>query len=149
MVKGLEFDEGNLDDEDICEKILNLHALYSDWIYLQGNKYIANSEFRDLSCPLPENTCDIISFEPDLNIKVLLKSKSNSNSPYTILKTRVDDYVQKHSPVMEKHVSIPPVIDINADLTVASSANTKIVEKNEKLIAFYLLFFSTQLRQIG
>ena len=142
MVKGLEFDEGNLDDEDICEKFLNLHALYSDWIYLQGNKYIANSEFRDLSCPLPENTCDIISFEQDLNIKVLLKSKNNSNSPYSMLKTRVEDYVHKHSPTMEKHVSIPPLVDINEDLTVVSSANTKIVEKNEKLIAFSSILFS-------
>ena len=142
MVKGLDFDEGNLDDEDICNKFLNLHELYSDWVFLQGNKYIVNSEFRDLSCPLPEGVCDVVSFEADLNIKVLLKSKNSSNSPYTILKALVDDYIQKHSPDMEKPASIPPVIDINADLTVASSANTKIVEKNEKLIAFLSILFS-------
>ena len=43
---------------------------------------------------------------------------------------------------MEKHVSIPPLVDINEDLTVASSANTKVVEKNEKLIAFSSILFS-------
>ena len=89
--------------------------------FLQANKYIVNAEFRDLSCPLPENVCDIVSFEEDLNIKVLLKSKNSSNSPYTILKAVVDNYIQKHSPVIEKSVSIPPVIDVNVDLTVALS----------------------------
>ena len=41
--------------------------------FLQANKYIVSSEFKDLSCLLPENVCDIVSFENDLNTKVLLK----------------------------------------------------------------------------
>ena len=142
MVKGFDFEEGNLDDEDTCNAFLNLHELYADWIFLQANKYIVCAEFRDLSCPLPENVCDLVSFEEDLNIKVLLKSKNNSNSPYTILKAVVDTFIQKYAPVIEKPASIPPIIDFNADVTVASSTNTKIVEKNEKLIAFLSILFS-------
>jgi hypothetical protein len=109
---------------------------------LQAKKYIVSAEFKDLSCPLPENICDIILFEDELNIKVLLKLKNSSNSPYAILKDKVDSCIQKHSPIIEKSISISPFIDLDTDVTVALSTNTKLVDKNEKLIAFLSIIFS-------
>ena len=113
----------------------------TDWIFLQANKYIASAEFKDLSCPLPESVCDIISFEDELNIKVLLKSKNSSNRPYAILKAKVDSFIQNHLHIIEKSISLSPFIDLDTDVTVASSTNTNLVDKNEKLIAFLSIIF--------
>ena len=143
MIKGFDFEEDHLDNEDICSEFVKVHELYADWLYLQSNKYIVNCEFRDLKCLLPENVCDVVLFDDDLSIKVLLKSKHNSNSPYAILKAVVDGFIKKHSPILEtsKATSIPPVIDLNGDVTVASSSNTKIVEKMRNLLPFSQFYF--------
>ena len=63
------------------------------------------------------------------------------NSPYAILKVEVDNFIQQHLPIVEKSLSIFPMIDLEADVTVASSTSTKIVEKMRGLLPFYQFFF--------
>ena len=61
IIKGYDFEEGHLDNNEVFTSVVDVHDLYSEWIFLHSRKYIVTSLFatENETCPVPANTPSI------------------------------------------------------------------------------------------
>ena len=88
-----------------------------------------------------------VSFDHDLPLSVIIRRTNVPNAALDLLDQEVSRFREKHSPPEHKTYTPGPVPDhiSLADKTIVSnnsSHDTKVIEKNEKLISFLAIMFS-------
>ena len=145
LIKGLNFDEGPVSDKNIAEKFEKAHELYDDFLHLKVNTVMPDESFFDCEddCPMPD-TIAPINLVNELPLKVLFKH----HDAYGALKAEIDKFISANKPTPSP-APAPPVpneVAILDNKTVVTSTSTahdaKLIEKNERLIAFLSIFFS-------
>ena len=93
IVKGLDFPEEPIENNEIYDKFGETHELYADWIYIHNRKQVASKDFFDgeTKVPMPEGACDVISHYAELHLKVLFKSKHDPSNLYPIIKAEFEN----------------------------------------------------------
>ena len=129
LVKGLQFQEGSIDDTQIVELFEKQHELYDDFFHLKVKANVLNASFFDLDqdCPLPD-TVPPMNLNRDLPLKVNFRH----NKAYSLLKQEVDKLNKAdiiaiapppvtpvEAPSVPKEVAVP---DHRTVVTSASSA---------------------------
>ena len=104
IIKGYEFDDGDIDNKHVQDSLIQVHDLYAEWIYLLGKNYIIDSNFTTgkVPCPTPEVYSTITAYS-ELPIKVLFKTKTK-DSPFAIIKKQVDNFILANKKETINHV---------------------------------------------
>ena len=145
LIKGLKFDEGPVTDKTVCETFEKTHELYEDFLHLKVKTSMPDESFFDMEedCPMPD-TIAPINLVNELPLKVLFKH----HDAYPILKSEIDKLlsIEKPAPSPVLAPNVPNEVAILDHKTVVTSASStqdvKLLEKNERLIAFLSIFFS-------
>ena len=151
LIKGLNILEGDIGEDEVYDKLGKAHDIYADWAYLHSKKYVMGKDFfvGDKKCPIPERTCDNISYSQEIPFKVLFKSKKESD-PYNLAKMEVAKFILQNKPaVTESETSkIPDEVDIleeNKTIVTTSTTASSINTKNDRIQAFLAILFSKPL----
>ena len=144
IIQGYEFEEGEIEDENIRESLLQVHDLYAEWVFLFQKSYIVDSCFTSdkITWPTPEVRSITTAFH-ELPIKVLFKT-TNKDSPYNIIKQHVDNFIQanRQENKIEK-TSVPEVVNLSEDKTLASKIDSSVSSvMNDRLTAFLQILFA-------
>ena len=144
FLKTQSFAEGCLTDPSVMAAFCDTHELFQDWFTLKSEQFLMTEEFFDLEtkCPTPEGVTDI-TFDKDLPLSVLIRRKGIQNAALDILDKELARFIVTPAPQRDS----PPVPDLvslaeKTIASVASSHESKCVEKNEKLRAFLSVMYS-------
>ena len=141
MLTGYNFEEGEIHNESIYDSASKVHDLYADWVFLHSKKYVVPAHFLELTgFPVPNQTCDIITYSSDIPLKVLFKRAY----PFTVIKKEVETFILANRKTEVKPPSVPEVIDvIQGKASIASNTNTsEEAVANDRLIAFLQIMFA-------
>ena len=105
LVKGLQFQEGSVDDTQIVELFEKQHELYDDFFHLKVKTHVLDASFFDLEqdCPLPD-TVPPVNLNLDLPLKVIFRH----NKAYGLLKKEVDKF-NEETPTQKAPLPSTPV----------------------------------------
>ena len=144
IVKGFTFFKGDIDDDEVYDKFGSVHALYADWAFLFIKKYIVSSDFNtpNAHCPMPERLQNSLTTLKEIPIKVLFKSKQASG-PYQVIKEQIELFISANKKPESIEISVPKIVDMADDKTLASSAASSTSVTNERLTAFMAILFSS------
>ena len=146
LIKGYQFEEGNLDTNEFKNTLSAIHPIYEAWVSFKTG-FICDGDFCDESCPLPKDYGNSLVFELQLRPDILYKSDDVQG--YRKLKEEIGRYrasATKTKDVTSNQSSVPNEVAVeNKTVVTVASASTesKIVTKNERLIAFLSILFST------
>ena len=147
IIKGFDIEEGHSEDSNVYESLVELHYIYSEWIYFHTKKYVIPPDFgtdKD-NCPVPPKACkNITSFE-EIPYKVLFKNKFDKSSPFTMIKNEVDKFIMTSKKSEDKSNGIPDVVNVasvvanikekkQCDASAATASEESIT--NDRLTAF-------------
>ena len=166
LIKGAKIDEGSIEDSSVISKLVAHHGAAAEWLCLMNmdsrcssNLWCGDSENQ---CPRPVIAQSIVtSYEMELFVKVLMGASKNSVEYRTVKKlvdnfrtTKQEKFKQDHPEVIE---IIPKSIDLDCNSkcsksvvssvksissgTSTSSVETKVVEKNTRLLSFFQILF--------
>lgn len=96
IVKGFKFEEGLIDYDKVFSACEEVNNLYTDWVFLQSKKDTVQQEFIEGKVTIPTTACWTIPSLEELPLKVLFNSKYVLNSPYSIIKKPIDNFVEKN-----------------------------------------------------
>ena len=150
LVKGRQFEEGSVEDKQIVELFESQHELYDDFFHLKVKAHVLDASFFELEqdCPLPD-TIPAVNLNSDLPLKVLF----SHNEAFNLIKQEIDKFKKDDStkePSLlaspEKVPTVPQEVAVPDQRTIVTSTSStqdqKLIEKNERLIAFLQIFFS-------
>ena len=141
MLKGYNFEEGEIHDKNVYDSASNVHDLYADWAFLHSKKYVVPAHFVEINgFPVPSHTCDIITYSTNIPLKVLFKRAY----PFTVIKKEVEAFILANKTPENKAPSVPEVINvIQGKASIASNTNSsKELVANDRLIAFLQILFA-------
>ena len=147
LIRGLPVPEGNIFEEAFKEKVSSIHPIYGYWIRMKTG-FWCNDEFVDDSCPLPKSTGN--EFMLDGMLKPAILYKSPNVQGYRMLK----ELIERHSKAKKfqdgsirnsRTDTIPREVALTEEKTVvtAVSSESKVSNKNERLVAFMSILLST------
>ena len=143
IIKGYDFEEGEIENKQVQESMIQVHDLYAEWVFLHDKNYIIDSTFttEQVKCPTPEVNSIVTAFR-ELPIKVLFKTK-NKDSPFAIIKNQVDNFISANTKENKSKNSVPEIVNVAEDKTEASGRESSdATMKNDRLIAFLQLLFA-------
>ena len=144
FLKTQSFVEGNLADPSVKSAFCDTHELFHDWCMLKTSEFQTSDAYFELEnkCPTPEFVTDI-TFDRDLPLSVLIRRKGIQNAALDMLDMELKRFVVSPEPQRDS----PPVPDLvslaeKTMASIASSQDSKVVEKNEKLMAFLSVMYA-------
>ena len=70
MLQGYNFEEGEINNENVYDSASKVHDLYADWAFLHSKKYVVPAHFIELDgFPVPNHTCDIITYSTNIPLR--------------------------------------------------------------------------------
>ena len=128
LVKGLQFQEGTIDNEQIVELFEKQHELYDDFFHLKVKANVLDASFFELEqdCPLPD-TVPPVNLNRDLPLKVIFRH----NKAYNLLKEEVEklNKTETTTPVPPpatpaEDVTVPKEVAVPDHRTIVTSASS-------------------------
>ena len=144
LIKGYSIKEGDLRNEDFRNEVSKLHPIYECWIKLK-NGFHCTGDFCFEDCPLPKETGNTVIFEPWVTPTVLYRAETVQ--AWVMLEKELERHTGSKKYKEEsarKASSLPEEVDLESKtvVTMNSATESKVSQKNERLIAFLSIMFS-------
>ena len=142
------FSEGGITDNEVTTEFADSHELFQDWLKLKQTEFaIEDDFFEDVpNFPIPDDSLPFV-YDHNLPLSVLRHRNGSPNATLTLLKEEVRRFVETHAPPPEPKQATPIPDNVSlAERSIVShtsSIDSKMVEKNDKLISFLSILYST------
>ena len=151
-IKGFDIIEGDIEDDEVTEKMCNYHPVAIEWLSAITDKFLFNKLLQnDIETPTVHADIKVTS-EIDLLLNIPFRSAKPA-SIYQIMHSKAKAVIKlnknedelkniANNHIKQNNNCNPPIKEVLTSSTSSSISSKSVKDKFEKLTAFHQIFFS-------